>query len=549
MGEDSRNCRQAMVSETPDLGPDPPQLVSPPLASTQLGVAGPAEVAPFVGILKSLALIDEARSLVETVSVSLQLLSCTFPRTQFVFGWCGEAGNKFSVVSRDGVPLKGEAFSQKVMAYFLGTKRVRRPLRLQGALRRLFAGFGVGPVTSFPFVSSGETLGFVSFFDCELQMDELLVVELIACQVAAKLLFLKKERERVEQGELSGRMMTLADSLLRSKSKEELYHVILDSASDLTSACQGSVMLIDTDGRHLQVVHARGMEPDLAQYLRLQVGTGIAGVVAQRGRALLVHDVENDPSTARRNRPRFKSKSLISVPLKLNDKILGVLNLSDKADLTTFGEADLKLLTTFSAFASLMIERTQAKEETSHLKQLSTTDPLTGTYNRRFLNARLEEELDRSLRQNLEFTLLFMDLDHFKSYNDQFGHLAGDAALVQISEIVKSTLRDMDILARFGGEEFCVLLPGTSKRSGQLVAERIRLGVESELFPGAEGLSDRRLTTSLGVSSYPEDGATVTALLNASDAALYQAKESGRNRVATAKSACPVGKLPVYLPA
>ena len=549
MGAESGNCRQAMVSKTPELGPDPTQIVSPSLAGTNLRVADPAEGGPFVGILKSLSLIDEAQSLSETVSASLKLLSCTFPGTQFVFGWRGEPGNGFSAVSGNGVPLKGQVLSQTVLAEFLGTKRVRRPLRLEGAPRRLFAGFGAGPVISFPLFSSGEILGFISLFDCELEIDELLVVELIACRVAAKLLFLRKERERAEQGELSGRMMSLADSLLRSESKEELYKVILDSAADLTSASQGSVMLIDTDGRHLQVVQARGMGRDLAQYLPLQVGTGIAGVVAQRGRALLVLDVENDPCTARPNRPRFKSKSLISIPLKLNDKVLGVLNLSDKADLTSFSEADLKLLTTFSAFASLTIERTQARDETCRLKQLSSTDPLTGTYNRRFLNARLEEELDRSLRHNLEFTLLFIDLDHFKNYNDQFGHLAGDAALVQISEIVKSTLRDMDILARFGGEEFCVLLPGTSKRSGQLVAERIRLGVARQLFPGAEGLSNRRLTTSLGVATYPEDGSTVTSLLNASDAALYQAKASGRNRIATAKSAGMGGKSPAYLPA
>jgi len=404
-------------------------------------------------------------------------------------------------------------------------------------------------VTSFPFVASGTILGFLCFFDCELQTDELLVVELLACQVAAKLRQLGKEREEAEQRELSARMMGLADSLLRSQSKEELYGKILDGAVDLTGACQGSVMLIDPDGRHLQAVQAMGMGSEIARQLRLPLGEGIAGGGALRGGALLVRDVEKDPRTARRNRPRFKSKSLVSIPLKLNDKVLGVLNLSDKGDLQDFSETDLKLLTAFSTFASLMIERSQVKEETCRLERLSCTDPLTGTYNRRFLNQRLEEEVNRSQHQGLEFTLVFIDLDHFKGYNDRFGHLAGDEALVKAAQVISTTLRDMDTLARFGGEEFCVLLPGTSKHRGQLVAERIRMGVERELFSGVEGPGAGRLTASMGVATYPDDGTTVSSLLNASDVALYQAKAGGRNRIVAAKPASPEDQWPAYLPA
>jgi len=549
MGEEAGNCRQALLTAKLDVCSEPaPAVPSSPPARERLSVATQVKVPPFVGILKSLSLIDEAPSLAETVSISRQLLSCTFPRTPFMLGWIGGAGKAFSVIGRDGVPLKGAPLSKKAVALFLGTKRVRRPLPLGGALQRFFEGTRVGSVTSFPFVASGEILGFAALLDCDLQIEELLVVELLACRMAARLLLLRKERERSEQRELSVRMMKFADSLVRSESKEELCKTILHSATDLTGACQGSIMLISTDGRHLQVVQAKGNRSESVHHLDLPVGTGIAGSVAQRATALLVRDVERDPRTARHNRPRFKSKSLISIPFLLNDEVLGVLNLSDKGDLTQFSEADLKLLTTFSAFASLAIERIQAREENCRLEQLSCTDPLTGSYNRRFLNARLEEEVNRSQRQELEFTLLFIDMDHFKGYNDRFGHLAGDEALVKTTLIVKSNLREMDILARFGGEEFCVLLPGTSKRRGQLVAERIRLGVERERFQGAEGPGPGRLTVSLGVATYPEDGSTVTSLLNASDAALYQAKASGRNRITAAKPVSPGDRWPAYLP-
>ena len=549
MGEEIGNWQHCFLSATPDVNRGPvPQMLRYP-APDRLSVVAPPVVPPFVGILQSLSQIDEAPSLAETVSVTRQLLNSTFPRTPFFLGWCSEAGEGFSALDRDGVLLKEDGLSPKAVAAFLGTQRVRRPIRLKGALRRLFGGGTAGSVTSFPFVAGGAILGFLCLFDCELQTDELLVVELIACQVAAKLLQLGKEREQAEQSELSVRMMGLADSLLRSQNKEELYGKILDGAVDLTGACQGSVMLIDADGQHLQAVQARGMGSEIARQLRLPLGEGIAGVVARRGGALLIRDVENDPRTARRNRPRFKSKSLVSIPLKLNDKVLGVLNLSDKADLKDFSEADLKLLTAFSIFASLMIERSQNREKTYRLERLSCTDPLTGTYNRRFLDQRLEEEINRSKHQGLEFTLLFIDLDHFKGYNDRFGHLAGDEALVKVAQVVKSALRDMDTLARFGGEEFCVLLPGTSKHLGQLVAERIRLGVALEMFPGAVGLRDGRLTASLGVATFPEDGVTVTSLLKASDGALYQAKAGGRNRIVAVLPVCPSVQWPTYLPA
>ena len=334
----------------------------------------------------------------------------------------------------------------------------------------------------------------------------------------------------------SNRMASFADTLLLSGSKEGLYNNILEIAANLLSACQGSVMLVDKDGEDIRVVQTKGINTEIPRCSRVQMGIGIAGNVAKSGIPLLVEDVEKDLSVPMRNRARFKSKSFISAPLKLNDKVLGVLNLSEKRDLTPFSKADLTLLTSFSTLASLMVERTHYMEETCRLEQLSLTDPLTGIYNRRFLNDRIEEEINRSLHKGLEFTVLFIDLDHFKVYNDRFGHLAGDEALKRTAKIIKAALRGMDIVARFGGEEFCVLLPGASKQSALPVAERIREGIERMKIPGGEGLTAGRLTASLGVASFPEDGTALTTLLHASDMALYRAKTTGRNRFVAAHS-------------
>ena len=327
-----------------------------------------------------------------------------------------------------------------------------------------------------------------------------------------------------------------ANTLLLSASREDLYRNILEVAADLLRASQGSVMLIDENGEDIHVVRTKGMSTEIASLLRLQVGVGIAGKVARSGTALLVSDVEKDLRLAfMRNRPRFKSKSLLSVPLKLNEKVLGVLNLSDKRDLTPFSEQDLDLLTSFSILASLMVERSHVMEEAYRFERLSLTDPLTGSYNRRFLNIRIEEEINRSRRQGLEFSVLFLDLDHFKNYNDRFGHLAGDEALCKTAEIIKAALRGMDIVARFGGEEFCALLPGASRQLALPVAERIREGVERERFSGGAGSLEGRLTASIGIACFPEDGNTLTSLLHASDNALYQAKANGRNLIVAAR--------------
>jgi diguanylate cyclase (GGDEF)-like protein len=253
--------------------------------------------------------------------------------------------------------------------------------------------------------------------------------------------------------------------------------------------------------------------------------------VAASGRPLLVNDIENDTRISTRNRPRFKTKSFISIPLVFKKITLGVLNLSDKENGEIFDERDLDVITRFGNHAAAMIHRANALERSEILEQLAVTDPLTELYNRRFLIRRMDEELNRSRRQNVHLTVMIIDLDNFKIYNDLCGHVAGDKALKKVGRILKSSVREMDVVARYGGEEFCVILPGTAKMESLFVAERIRRTIDKESFPGEEGLPLEHLTASIGISSFPEDGDSITPLINSADTALYQAKKAGRNRI------------------
>ncbi|PYO69521.1 MAG: hypothetical protein DMD69_02590 [Gemmatimonadetes bacterium] len=175
-----------------------------------------------------------------------------------------------------------------------------------------------------------------------------------------------------------------------------------------------------------------------------------------------------------------------------------------------------------------LVARLRERESQAELERLSVTDALTGLYNRRHLMDTLSSEAQRSRRLRRPFSVLLADVDHFKPYNDTHGHLAGDAALAKIAEILRQTTRAVDCVARYGGEEFLVVLLETTTATAALVAERIRARVAAEPFDG------RRITVSIGVAECPAHGDTPETLIATADAALYEAKDEGRDRVVAA---------------
>jgi diguanylate cyclase (GGDEF)-like protein len=483
--------------------------------------------------------MDQTKTLTETIAICCETIVTLVAPPKIALALRQADATSFAVSGLWGLPDELGSIPETAIEAFLSRDKTKRTILFDAEMRRALPDLRATLATSFPLESQGERLGFLTLIDSDLSACDLLAVSMLARGMASRMAQLVKDAEQSRASSLSGRLLSLTNTLLMAGSKDELYKTILEIAADLLSASQGSIMLIDKNGETMHIVFTKGMTLHIAQCLPMKVGKGIAGKVALTGQPLLVNDVEKDSRVAMINRPRFKSKALICIPLKLKDKVIGVLNLSDKADLAPFTPADLQLLTSFANLASLMIERTLVLEESVRFEQLSVTDALTGLYNRRFLKSRIEEELNRSSHQGLGLTILFIDLDFFKNYNDVCGHLAGDEALRRTAAIIQASLREMDTVARYGGEEFCALLPGTSKAEALVVADRIRSEIENEKFPGAEGLPLGRLTASIGVASFPEDGRTYTALIHASDIALYQAKASGRNRVIAAQGGLP----------
>lgn len=161
------------------------------------------------------------------------------------------------------------------------------------------------------------------------------------------------------------------------------------------------------------------------------------------------------------------------------------------------------------------------------LRRYAFVDPLTGLYNRRHFHKRLRSELSRADRKNRPVTLLMLDVDNFKQYNDNFGHIAGDRALKQLGALLMGSLREMDMIVRYGGEEFTVILPETTLTDGFHVAEQLRCNIDNTRFTG------RHLTVSIGVATFPDHARNAHDLIEISDRAMYTAKRLGRNRVST----------------
>lgn len=249
--------------------------------------------------------------------------------------------------------------------------------------------------------------------------------------------------------------------------------------------------------------------------------------VMERKISLLVTDLAQD-SRFKPNRNNDEIRSVLAAPIVVERQLVGVVRLNGfEPDLFTVGH--LRILESLSVLASLALENLQLL---NRLHEGAVRDNLTHLYTHRFFQERLADEILREGRYQTEFSLLLLDVDHFKRYNDTYGHAAGDQVLVRVSQILAASARPVDLVARYGGEEFVVMLPQTSLDQARSIAESIRQKIEAESFSfGSEVAARERVTVSIGISGFPSEATIASQLIRVADTRLYQAKQSGRNRV------------------
>jgi len=312
----------------------------------------------------------------------------------------------------------------------------------------------------------------------------------------------------------------------------EVLRRIMDKVQELLQPVNWSLLLVDPSSESLVFEIARGPGAERLQGERLGLDEGIAGWVVSRRKPLLVEDVRKDPRFSSRfdAATLFTTRSILAVPLCFGDKSLGVIELVKGPKEEPFSEEDLRTLGTIADYAAIALENAWNFQK---VQELTILDEHTGLYNARHLEQVLESEVKRARRFDRPLSVIFFDIDHFKLVNDRHGHQVGSAILAKVGEILRRTLRSVDVPVRYGGDEFVCVLPETTKVQALTWAREIRSALHRNPYVLRDG-EEIRVDASFGVASFPEDAQSPEELLRRADFAMYRVKQNGRGNVAAA---------------
>lgn len=323
------------------------------------------------------------------------------------------------------------------------------------------------------------------------------------------------ERQRARQLEAINKIAQESTAVM------ELEELLIHACAVIQQAFQVShvALLLREEGDLVIRAHQGVLTPSLPPGQRISLFEGLwAEVIAGHGAV-----VEKDLSAASESARLFKeTASRMSIPLISFGQTLGLLTLHSSR-LNAFRKSELQSL---ESVADICANAIQNAHYVERVKQLAYLDGLTGIFNRRFFELRIEEELERSRRYGTGMAVIIADIDQFKLLNDEFGHLLGDEVLRQVSSLFHQQLRKVDVVCRYGGEEFAILLSQVNAQQALAIAEKLRTQVEAWQFPGVP----RTVTISAGVAACPDHGSNRDELVRAADNALYAAKQLGRNR-------------------
>ena len=322
----------------------------------------------------------------------------------------------------------------------------------------------------------------------------------------------------------------VAKALTSSLNLDSILQTIMEKMAEYFRPDTWSLLMVDEEKNELYFAIAVGAASAMLSKERLKVGEGIAGWVAKHGQPLIVPDVQADPRFSSRldELTQLQTHSVICVPLRSKHRVLGVIQLVNAN--VGLSEQELFFLHALCDYAAIAIENAGSVEK---IQELTITDDCTGLFNARHLYKTLETEVYRSGRFGYQFSVSFLDLDHFKQVNDTLGHLVGSRLLAEIGYLIKAQLRLIDFAFRYGGDEFVVLLPQTTKDQAVVVARRLQDSMRAGTFCSEQGLN-LNVRCSMGLATFPHDAQTPHDIIRQADEMMYVVKNTTRDNIGVA---------------
>jgi diguanylate cyclase (GGDEF)-like protein/PAS domain S-box-containing protein len=390
---------------------------------------------------------------------------------------------------------------------------------------------GIVSEVAVPIMDDGRVAGILNIesrYGVKLAEADLRLMIALSEQIGIALSRARLYESLTRNNERLSQLHQITLDLLKERNMEDLLQAIVDQGSKLLATDIGYLALKEGD-----LLVDRAFSPNDAHYQKMAVerdkDKSPVWKVLDSREPFITADYSSIPNL----RPQTVAlgiKAGMLLPLLTTETCQGVLGTGRLQPNNPFSDEDIRLGGLFARVAGLTIDNAQLHEM---LRQESIRDPLTGLFNRRFMEEALAKELNRADRTTRPLAVVMLDLDHFKSINDTFGHDGGDKALRRLSLLLKASIRGSDIICRYGGEEFTLILPDASLTDALLRMEQLRKDIK-QLAIQHQGKSMNRFTGSFGIAVFPEHGSTGETLLKAADEALYRAKQSGRDQVLTA---------------
>lgn len=305
--------------------------------------------------------------------------------------------------------------------------------------------------------------------------------------------------------------------------------LILSETKRVVNYHTGIIYLWEEEENVLIPTAIRSPFADQLKNIFYPLGEGLVGHVAKNNKPEVIYDSKKDSDLRKMPGINQFLRSLMVIPLMMDNKLIGVVAVGKKEPYA-FGPKQLQILSSLGGQAAVAMANAILYKK---IEKLAITDGLTKVYNHRCFYKRIEEEAERFRRYNTTYSLIMLDLDFFKKFNDKYGHRAGDMALLTVAQVLKENTRTIDVVSRYGGEEFAIVLPETDSSGAKMVAERIRRSIHDKFFPISDDQPPVHVTVSIGVANCPQDAININELIELADRSLYFSKETGKNRVSS----------------